>query len=156
MQNDKSNTNGIPNNSISHQGLIGFMKSFRIHLMKQYIDDYYIGSIYYGDNNITYFPFTPKDLKKQKLKIAIVFNHQDLRFEVWLAGQNKQIQKQYWEIFKDSDWHKYHIPSTITDGFSIVDHILVVNPEFDNYDMLAEQIEAGALEFIKEIEYVLR
>ena len=156
MQNDKSNANDIRNNPIPHQGLVGFVKSFRNHLTKQYIDDYYIGSIYYGDNNITYFPFTPKDLKSQKLKIAIVFNHKDLRFEIWLAGQNKQIQKQYWEIFKDSDWHKYHIPSTITDGFSIVDNILVVNPDFDNYEILTEQIETWALEFIKEIENVLK
>ncbi|OFY11330.1 MAG: hypothetical protein A2X11_08180 [Bacteroidetes bacterium GWE2_42_24] len=124
--------------------------------MRQYIDGYYIGNIYYGDNSITYFPFTPKNLKSQKLKIAIVFNHHDLRFEIWLAGQNKQIQKQYWEIFKDSDWHKYHIPSTIADGYSIVDNILVMNPDFDNYEILAEQIETGALEFIKEIENVLK
>jgi len=125
-------------------------------MIKQYSDDYYIGSIYYGDNNITYFPFTPKILKAQKLKIAIVYNHQDMRFEVWLAAQNKQIQKQYWQIFKDSDWHKYHIPSTITDGFSIVDNILLESPNFNNFKTMTKILETGTLEFVKEIENVLK
>ena len=87
--------------------------------------------------------------KKQKLKIAIVFNHQKIRFEIWLAGQNKQIQKKYWEIFKGSDWNKYHIPSTINDGFSIVDNILVENPNFDDLEILTEQIETKTMEFTK-------
>src|SRR5574344_2804224 len=136
----------------TYQGLVGFMRNLRTYFIKKYPVDYSIGSLYTGEMTITYFPFTPKTLKNQKLKIAIVFNHQDLRFEIWLAGQNKQIQKKYWEIFKDSDWHKYHIPSSITDGFSIVDNILVENPDFDNFEILTEQIESGALEFIKEME----
>src|SRR5574344_2414084 len=136
----------------TYQGLVGFMRNLRTYFIKKYPVDYSIGSLYTGEMTITYFPFTPKTLKEQKLKIAIVFNHQKIRFEIWLAGQNRQIQKKYWEIFKDSDWHKYHIPSSITDGFSIVDNILVENPDFDNLEILTEQIESGALEFIKEME----
>ena len=74
-----------------------------------------------------------------------------MRFEIWLAGQNKQIQKKYWEIFKGSDWNKYHIPSTTDEGFSIVDNTLVENPDFDNLETLTEQIETKTMEFIKEI-----
>lgn len=53
------------------------MKSLRTFFVKNYPVDYVVGSIYYGDMTITYFPFTPKVLKEQKLKIAIVFNHRD-------------------------------------------------------------------------------
>lgn len=139
----------------AYQGLVGFMKNLRIYFINNYTIDYAIGSLYSGDMSITYFPFTPKTLKEQKLKIAIVFNHQKIRFEIWLAGQNRQIQKKYWEIFKDSDWNIYHIPSTINDGFSIVDNILVENPNFDNLEILTEQIENKTMEFIKEIMKVL-
>lgn len=139
----------------AYQGLMGFMKNLRTYFINNYPVDYVIGSIYSGDMTITYFPFTPRTLKEQKLKIAIVFNHQKIRFEIWLAGQNKQIQKKYWEIFKGSDWKMYHIPSTIDDGFSIVDNILVENPNFDDLDTLTEQIETRTIEFIKEIIKVL-
>lgn len=50
-----------------------FMKALRNHLKKAYSDEYFIGTIYEGDQTITYFPFTPNELKKKKLKIAIVF-----------------------------------------------------------------------------------
>ncbi len=139
----------------AYKGLMGFMKNLRTYFINNFPVDYVIGSIYSGDMTITYFPFTPKTLKEQKLKIAIVFNHQKVRFEIWLAGQNKQIQKKYWEIFKGSDWNKYHIPSTIDDGFSIVDNVLIENPNFDNLEILTEQIETKAMEAIKGIKKVL-
>ncbi|MDN5204218.1 AraC family transcriptional regulator [Fulvivirgaceae bacterium BMA10] len=139
----------------ANMGLIGYMKSLRAYFIKNYPDDYVTGNIYFGDRTITYFPFTPKVLKKQKLKIAIVFNHQDEQFEIWLAGQNKQIQKEYWEIFKGSDWDKYHIPDTIENRFSIVDHILEENPDFNAPHKLTEHIERETLKFINEMEDVL-
>jgi DNA gyrase inhibitor GyrI/AraC-like DNA-binding protein len=139
----------------AYKGLMGFMKKLRTYLKNNYPVDYVTGSLYSGDMTITYFPFTPKTLKEQKLKIAIVFNHQKVRFEIWLAGQNKQIQQKYWEIFKDSDWNKYHIPSAIDKGFSIVDNILVENPDFDDFEILTEKIETRAMEFIKEIIRIL-
>lgn len=131
-----------------------YIKRLRTHLMQNYPDDYITGSIYSGEGTITYFPFTPKILKEQKLKIAIVYNQQKVRFEIWLAAQNKQIQKKYWELFRESDWNKYHIPSSIEDGFSIVDEILVEHPDFSDWKSLTEQIETKALLFIKEIRKV--
>ena len=139
----------------AYQGLVGFMRNLRTYFVNNYPVDYVIGGLYSGDMTITYFPFTPKLLKEQKLKIAIVFNHQKIRFEIWLAGQNKQIQKKYWEIFRGSDWNKYHIPSTIEDGFSIVDNILVENPNLANLEILTKQIETMTMEFIKEMIKVL-
>lgn len=139
----------------AYKGLMGFMKNLRTYLINNYPVDYVIGSLYSGDMTITYFPFTPKTLKEQKLKIGIVFNHQKIRFEIWLTGQNKLIRRKYWEIFKGSDWNKYHIPLTIDDGFSIVDNILVENPNFDNLEILTEQIETKTMEFINEIIKVL-
>ena len=139
----------------AYRGLIKYMADLRTYFIKEYPIDYLSSHIYQGHMDITYFPFTPKSLKLQKLKIAIVFNHEKVRFEIWLAGQNRQIQKKYWDLFKDSDWNKYHIPSTLKEGFSIIDDILVENPNFDDLDALTRQIESGAMKFIKDIVEVL-
>ena len=113
------------------------------------------GSIYYGYMDMTYFAIVPESLKPRKLKIAIVFIHENFTFEVWLAGSNKRVQTEYWKMFKESDWNKYHIPPT-TKGFdSILEHILVENPDFSDLDTLTKEIEAGTMEFINDIENFL-
>jgi hypothetical protein len=132
-----------------------FMKQLRLHFMKKYPLDFITGTVYFGENTIAYFPFTPTAIKEQKLKIALVYNYQKLQFEVWLAGQNKQIQKKYLEIFTGSDWTKYHIAASPNEGFSIIDHVLVKNPDFNDYELLMDQIENGTMEFIHEILKVL-
>ena len=104
---------------------------------------------------MTYFSFFPKSLKLRKLKIAIVFIHDTFRFEVWLAGYNKQIQTKYWRLIKESDWNKYRIPLTTKDVDYIIEYILVDNPDFSDLDMLTKQIEKGALKFIKDVENFL-
>ncbi len=77
------------------------------------------------------------------------------RFEVWLAGYNKQIQTKYWKLFKESDWNKYRIPSTTKGVDSIIEHILVDSPDFSDLDTLTKQIERGTLKFIKDVESFL-
>lgn len=144
----------IDNSLKAYKVILDFMKKLRTYFDNTYPAEYYTGSVYSGD--ITYFPFTPEILKEQKLKIAIVFNHKEMRFEIWLAGQNKQIQKKYWEIFKDSDWNKYHVPENIDKSFSIVDNILVNQPDFNDSDFLREKIEEGVMEFIDEIKEILK
>ena len=134
--------------------LITLIKRLRTHFIKAYPIDYKVGSIYQGHMNFSYFPFTPMSLKSQKLKIVIIFNHTKMQFEICLAGQNRQIQKKYWNIFKDSDWNTYHIPTTM-EGFSIVDHILMETPDFNNFDALSQHIETETMKFIKDIIDVL-
>ncbi len=47
--------------------------------------------------NFSYFQLTNPQLKKQGLKIQIIFIHQSCQFEVWLSGYNRQIQQQYYQ-----------------------------------------------------------
>lgn len=35
----------------------------------------------------------------------MVLNHGEMQFELWLMGQNADVQKKYWEILKDSKWN---------------------------------------------------
>ena len=137
----------------AYKFLMEFMMHVRNHLIKEYPDDFISGHLYFGYLDITYFPFTPKKLKRDKLKIAIVFNHRQLRFEIWLVGQNKQTQKQYWEMFKDSDWDQFKVSST--GQYSILEATLSEDPNFDDTETLTKIIETQTMKFINEILHVL-
>ena len=139
----------------AYKGIMEYIMGLKSYLKNKYPDYYVSGSIYYGYMDMTYFSFIPESLKRRKLKIAIVFNYDAFRFEVWLGGYNKQIQNEYWNLFKDSDWNKYHIVSTIKGVDSIIEYVLVENPEFSDLDLLTKQIEKSSLEFINNIENFL-
>ena len=139
----------------AYRGLMEYIMDLRTHLKNKYPDYFVSGSIYYGYMDMTYFSFFPKSLKVRNLKIAIVFIHDTFRFEVWLAGYNKQVQSKYWKTFKESNWNKYHIVSTTKGADSILEHIVAGNPDFRDLDKLTKQIERETMEFIKDVESFL-
>ncbi len=139
----------------AYKRLMEYIMALKTHFKNKYPDYFVSGSIYYGFMDMTYFSFIPKTLKSRNLKIAIVFIHDDFKFEVWLAGYNKQIQKKYWELFKKSDWDKYRIPLSIEGADAIIEHVLVGEPDFSDLDALTKQIERETLKFIKDVERFL-
>jgi len=139
----------------AYKGLMEYILNLKTHFENKYPGYFVSSNIYYGYMDMTYFSFIPESLKRRKLRIAIVFIHETLTFEVWLTGYNKNIQKQYWELIKASNWGKYHVVPTTRGVDSIIDHILVDNPDFSDLDTLTEQIETGALNFIRDIENFL-
>jgi hypothetical protein len=139
----------------AYKGLMDYIMNLRTHFQNKYPDYFVSGSIYYGYMDMTYFSFFPKSLKNRKLKIGIVFIHDTCRFEVWLFGYNKQVQAKYWKLFKENDWNTYRIPSTIKGMDSIIEYIVVDNPDFSDLDTLTKQIERGILKFIKDVENFL-
>jgi hypothetical protein len=58
-------------------------------------------------------------------------------------------------LFTESNWNKYHIASTTKGVDSILDHILIDNPDFRELNMITKQIEQGTLKFIKDVETFL-
>ena len=139
----------------AYKGLMDYIMNLRTHFQNKYPDYFVSGSIYYGYMDMTYFSFFPESLKNRKLKIGIVFIHETCRFEVWLFGYNKQVQAKYWKLIKESDWKKYHIPSTTKGNDSIIESILVDKPDFSDLDTLTKQIEKGTLKFIEDVENFL-
>ena len=136
----------------AYQGLMDYIMDLRTYFQKKYPDYNVSGSIYYGYMDMTYFSFFPESLKLRKLKVGIVFIHETIRFEVWLFGYNKQVQAKYWKLVKESNWNKYRIPSTTEGVDSIIEYILVDNPDFRDLDALTKRIEEGTLKFIKDVE----
>ncbi len=135
----------------AYRGLMDYMTHLRSYFEGEHPEIPVSGSVYYGFMDMTYFALFPATLKDRKLKVAIVFLHKQFRFEVWLAGVNKVVQNKYWRIFKESNWKKYNLPPTTKGTDSILEHILVDNPNFDDLDALTSEIERGTLEFIKDV-----
>jgi len=127
----------------------------RSYFENKYPHYYVSGSVYFGYMDMTYFSFFPESLKLRGLKVGIVFVHSASRFEVWLFGYNKGVQAKHWKLFKESGWNKYRIPSTTIGVDSIIEGILVENPDFSDLDKLTKQIERGTLEFIDDVENFL-
>jgi hypothetical protein len=139
----------------AYKGLMEYMMGLRTYFAGKYPDHFVSGSIYYGYMDMTYFSVIPESLKQRKLKAAVVFVHEAFRFEVWLAGYNKQVQSKYWKLLKESGWDKYRIVPTTEGADSILECVLVEEPNFNDLDALTKQIEKGTLKFIKDVENFL-
>ncbi len=139
----------------AYKGLMEYIMDLRTYFKNKYPDYFVSGSIYYGYMDMTYFALIPKSLKQRNLKIAIVFIHEAFRFEVWLAGYNKQVQTKYWKLFKESNWNKFPVVSSTKGVDSIIESILVENPDFSDLEPLTKQIESETLKFIAYVENFL-
>ena len=139
----------------AYQGLMDYIMRLRSHFENKYPDYSVSGSVYFGYMDMTYFSFFPETLKLRRLKVGIVFVHRTFRFEVWLFGYNKGVQAKYWKLFKENGWNKYRIPPTTKGVDSILEGILVENPDFSDLNALTKQIERGTLKFIEDVESFL-
>ena len=139
----------------AYLGLMEYMMSLKNHFSNKYPDYSTPGSLYTGYMDMTYFSIFPRLLRDRDLKIAIVFLYDAFRFEIWLSGKNKQVLTKYWRIFNKSKWSKYKIVEPVKGVDSVLEHILVENPDFSDLDALTKQIEQGTLKFIQDIERFL-
>ena len=139
----------------AYKGLMEYILSLKTHFKNQHPEYAVPSNIYSGYMDMTYFSIVPEGLKKRGLKIAIVFLHKEFRFEVWLAGVNKDVQADYWKRINESSWNKYNLVPTLKGADSILEHVLVENPDFNDLNALTNQIEQKTLRFINEVESFL-
>lgn len=133
----------------AYKALMQYLMQLRSHFAKKYSTDFQVGSFYQGYMDMSYFAITPNTFRKKKLKFGLVFNHEKIRFEIWLVGQNKQVQKENWRKLKEADWDKYELSKTPQD--SIIEFVLLDNPNFNKLELLTAKIEKQSLIFIKDI-----
>lgn len=134
--------------------LMASISTLKSNFEKKY-PDFFISEIYHGYMDMTYFSFTPQPIKNLKLKIAIVFIHNRFVFEVWLVGQNKQIQAKYWKIVKEKKWSRYQVPDSIEGIDYIAKNVLVETPNFFDLDNLSQNIATKVIMFIEDLENFL-
>jgi len=138
----------------AYRALLGYMMALRKHFQEKY-PDYSVSGLYQGVFDMTYFAVVPPSLKRRGLKIAIVFNYGPFRFEAWLAGRNRQVQRKYWELFRDTPWAKYRIVKPAIGVDSIVECNLTEDTDFRDTDRLTSAIEKKVAEFTGEMESFL-
>jgi len=104
---------------------------------------------------MTYFALFPPALRRLDLKVAIVFNYAAFRFEAWLAARNRTVQRQYWQLFKDSQWAEYRVVAPAAGIDSILECDLAREFDLSNPQVLTSSIERTTVAFIDEIERFL-
>lgn len=136
----------------AYRGLLDFILGLRTHFQKTFPEFDVPGNVYQGYMDMTYFSIIPPALKQRKLKIAVVFVYETFRFEIWLSGYNRQVQAQYWRQLRDNDYQRYRLVADPLKADSILEHVLVENPGFEDPDKLTRLIESGVREFILDME----
>ena len=137
---------------VAYSGLIAFILDLRNHLKNEHPEFYVSGNFYQGQLDFTYFPFTPVALKERKLRIAVVFMHKSMTFKVWLGGNNKKVQADYWEQFSEKGWDKYDVPSSVEGIDFIAQSVITADPDFADLPKLRDQLTTGIITFAHDAE----
>ena len=130
---------------IAYAALVKYVQKLKTTFSKDLGDSYSFGNVFQGYMDYTYFYLSNDYLKNKKLKLGLIFNHHDMRFEVWLLGQTKDVQEKYWNLLKNTKWST----SSEMPQYSIFEVPLVENPDFNDLDSLAENIK-NKLVFVAE------
>jgi len=123
--------------------LLKYVMQVKASFEKNFSKEYSCGNVSPGYMDYSYFPFANEYLKGKKLRFGIVLNHSEMRFELWLMGQNKEIQNRYWDLLKASIWNQEH---TTKPQYAELEIVLADNPDFENIDVLTADIINRAVE----------
>ncbi|MBK5719875.1 hypothetical protein JGH11_03225 [Dysgonomonas sp. Marseille-P4677] len=132
----------------AYTGLVKYVLSLKAYCSQHMADKYSFGNVSPGYMDYTYFPFFDEFLRKKKLRFGVVLNHEKIRFELWLMGQNAEVQKEYWHLLKSTKWNK---EKTTMPKYSVLEVVLVDNPDFDQLDVLTQSILGETTKLASEI-----
>ena len=135
----------------AYKALLTYMMGLRMHFKKRYSESA-VSALYQGYMDMTYFAIFPPLLKDRDLKIAIVFKYDAFSFEAWLAGRNRKVNRQYWELLRDSQWPGYRVVTPAKGVDSILECDLAKQFDFSDPDALTSNIETATASFIDDIE----
>ena len=138
----------------AYGALLSYMMGLRTHFVNKYGDSA-VSGLYQGYMDMTYFALFPPSLKRRDLKVAIVFNYSAFRFEAWLAARNRKVQRQYWELFRESHWAEYRVVTPAGGIDSIIEYDLAKDFDFSDPDALTSRIENATAAFVENIERFL-
>lgn len=138
----------------AYKGIMTLMSSLKTWLESRH-PDYAVSGLYPGYMDMTYFAFTPQVLKQRSLKVAIVYLHEQNRFEVWLGGANRKVQAETIERFTGKDLDGLTLSEVKPGVDSIVEMKLIEQPDFDHPEDLMLAIESKVIEFTEKIIILL-
>ena len=123
--------------------LLKYLMQVKASFERAFSKEYSCGYVSPGYMDYSYFSFFNDYLRDKKLRFGIVLNHSEMRFELWLMGQNKEIQNRYWDLLKTSTWNEGR---TKKPKYAEIEIVLVDNPDFENIDALTADIINRAVE----------
>ena len=129
--------------------LIKYMGELKAQFPKQYST----GNISLGYLDYTYFPFFNEYLRQHKLRFGIVLNHLEMRFELWLMGQNASVQKAYWELLRNTDWNNN---TTTMPQYSVLEVCLEDVIDFSSKGLMTSKILDNATSLAEKIQIFLK
>lgn len=132
--------------------LTKYVMQLKTEFEKEFSDKFTFGNVMQGYMDFTYFYFFNAELREQKLRYGIVLNHEKIQFELWLMGINAKAQNEYWAKLKDSKWNSHR---TEMSRYSVLEVVLVANPDFDNLEILGLDIRKKVMEAVEEIGKVI-
>jgi hypothetical protein len=138
----------------AYRGIMAFLSGLKSVLERKY-PDYSTGAVYPGMMDMTYFAFTPPTLRARKLKIAVVYLHEEGRFELWLAGNNRQTQAETAKLLQKRGTGRYALSELRPGVDSIIAHPILPTADFDDPETLIQQIERETLDFTKDMKILL-
>ena len=133
---------------VAYTILLKYVMHLKAHCEKAFPEGYTFGNVSPGYMDFTYFPFFNEYLRKEKLRFGIVLNHSEMRFELWLMGQNSEIHEKYWNLLKTSFWNQKRTDMPI---YAVLEVILMDNPDFDDMDALTVRVTEEAICATEEI-----
>jgi hypothetical protein len=137
---------------VAYNELINFVTKLKISISKKHSNKFSFGGIFKGYMDYTYFYFSNDYLKSKKLKLGIVLNHKKMRFEIWLLGNTKVIQKEYWVLLKSTKW----ITTKEIPKYSIFATVIIEKPDFNNLNLLSDEIENKSIQVSDSIIHTLK
>ena len=132
----------------AYKGIMDFMTGLKADMEKE-CPGHAASALYFGYMDMTYFAFTPAELKNKKLKIAVVYLHEENRFELWLAANNRQMQAEVIERLRHKNTGAYAVSQAGAGVDAIIALAVGGRPDFDRPDVLKELLIAK----FKEFEY---
>ena len=138
---------------VAYNELVKFMMNTRTELVKNLGHQYSFAKMLHGYLDYTYFYYTNDFLKSKKLKLGLVLNHLDMRFEVWLLGNTIPIQKEYWNLLKSTKWNK---DKTEMPQYSIIESAIISKPDFNDLELLSQHIHLNMMQVTDEIIALLK
>lgn len=134
---------------VAYRALVQLMRELKV----AFPSAYKTGNLSMGYLDYTYFPFFNSYLREHKLRFGLVLNHEKLRIELWLMGQNAQVQKEYWQMLKGTQWNQ---GVETMPQYSALEVALEDRLDFEKKQEMIEQILAYALKTASEIENYLQ
>lgn len=140
---------------VAYRELITYITKLQGNFKTKYPEYEISKGLYRGYLDLSFFTFTTEELKSKQLKIEVVFLHKEMRFEAWLSGRNRTIMSTYNKKLKGYNLGEYLLANDEKGMDSIIEGILVREPNFDNLNELTAEIENNIVKFVNDIKEIL-